>query len=192
MNNENFEMDVERSIEVMQEGGIILYPTDTIWGIGCDATQEKPVRRIFDLKQREDSKSMIILVAEEKDILQYVAAPDLAVFDFIEKQTRPTTIIFEHAIGLPDNLVSSDGSIAIRIVQDSFCRHLIKRLRKPIVSTSANISGQPSPQHFKNVSNEIKKGVDYIVKWRQNDLSSSQPSQIIKWKSDGNYEVIRK
>ena len=150
------------------------------------------MRRIFDLKQREDSKSMIILVAEEKDILQYVAAPDLAVFDFIENQTRPTTIIFEHAIGLPDNLVSSDGSIAIRIVQDSFCRHLIKRLRKPIVSTSANISGQPSPQHFKNVSNEIKKGVDYIVKWRQNDLSSSQPSQIIKWKSDGNYEVIRK
>jgi len=192
MNNENFETDVERSIEVMQEGGIILYPTDTIWGIGCDATQEKPVRRIFDLKQREDSKSMIILVAEEKDILQYVAAPDLAVFDFIEKQTRPTTIIFEHAIGLPDNLVSSDGSIAIRIVQDSFCRHLIKRLRKPIVSTSANISGQPSPQHFQNVSNVIKKGVDYIVKWRQNDLSSSQPSQIIKWKSDGNYEVIRK
>jgi len=192
MNNDNFEMHVERSIEVMQEGGIILYPTDTIWGIGCDATQEKPVRRIFDLKQREDSKSMIILVAEEKDILQYVAAPDLAVFDFIENQTRPTTIIFEHAIGLPDNLVSSDGSIAIRIVQDSFCRHLIKRLRKPIVSTSANISGQPSPQHFKNVSNEIKKGVDYIVKWRQNDLSSSQPSQIIKWKSDGNYEVIRK
>ena len=192
MSNEHFEEDVEKAIEVMQQGGIILYPTDTIWGIGCDATQEKPIRRIFDLKQREDSKSMIILVAEEKDILQYVAAPDLAVFDFIEEQTRPTTIIFEHAVGLPDNLVSSDGSIAIRIVQDSFCRHLIKRLRKPIVSTSANISGQPSPQHFQQVSEEIKRGVDYIVKWRQNHLSPSQPSQIIKWKSDGSYEVIRK
>ena len=192
MNNQHFDEDVEKAIEVMKDGGIILYPTDTIWGIGCDATQENPVRRIFDLKQREDSKSMIILVAEEKDILQYVAAPDLAVFDFIEEQTKPTTIIFEHAIGLPDNLVSSDGSIAIRIVRDNFCRNLIKRLRKPIVSTSANISGQPSPQHFQDVSDEIKRGVDYIVKWRQDDLSPSQPSQIIKWKNDGNYEVIRK
>ena len=192
MNSWNFDDDVEKSIKVLEQGGIILYPTDTIWGIGCDATQENPVRRIFDLKQREDSKSMIILVAEEKDILQYVAAPDLAVFDFIEKQARPTTIIFEHAIGLPDNLVSEDGSIAIRIVQDNFCRHLIKRLRKPIVSTSANISGQPSPQHFQDVSDEIKRGVDYIVKWRQNDLSPSQPSQIIKWKSDGSHVIIRK
>lgn len=192
MNNGQFEEDVEKTINVMEQGGIILYPTDTIWGIGCDATQEKPVKRIFDLKQREDSKSMIILVAEERDILQYVASPDLAVFDFIEQQTRPTTIIFEQAVGLPDNLVSSDGSIAIRIVKDTFCRHLIKRLRKPIVSTSANISGQPSPQHFQDVSDEIKRGVDYIVKWRRDDLSPSQPSQIIKWKSDGTYTVIRK
>jgi Sua5/YciO/YrdC/YwlC family protein len=192
MNSVNFEEDVEKAVRLLEKGGIILYPTDTIWGIGCDATQEKPVTRIFDLKQREDSKSMIILVAEEKDILQYVAAPDLAVFDFIEKQLKPTTIIFEHAIGLPDNLVSEDGSIAIRIVQDNFCRHLIKRLRKPIVSTSANISGQPSPKHFQDISEEIKNGVDYIIRWRQNDQSPSQPSQIIKWKSDGTYEIIRK
>jgi L-threonylcarbamoyladenylate synthase len=192
MINGNFEDDVEKAIKVLESGGIILYPTDTIWGIGCDATQENPVRRIFDLKQREDSKSMIILVAEEKDILQYVAAPDLSVFDFIEQQSKPTTIIFENAIGLPDNLVSEDGSIAIRIVQDNFCRHLIKRLRKPIVSTSANISGQPSPKSFQEISEEIKNGVDYIVNWRQNDLSPSQPSQIIKWNNDGSHTVIRK
>ena len=192
MNSSNFDEDVEKAIKVLESGGIILYPTDTIWGIGCDATQENPVRRIFDLKQREDSKSMIILVAEEKDILQYVAAPDLSVFDFIEQQSKPTTIIFENAIGLPDNLVSEDGSIAIRIVQDNFCRHLIKRLRKPVVSTSANISGQPSPKCFQEISEEIKNGVDYIVKWRQNDLSPFQPSQIIKWNNDGSHTVIRK
>lgn len=192
MDNRFFEEEVEKAINVLQQGNIILYPTDTIWGIGCDATNEKAVKRIFDIKEREDSKSLIILVAEEKDILQYVAAPDLAVFDFIEEQTRPTTIIFETAVGLPDNLVSNDGSIAIRIVRDPFCRHLIKRLRKPIVSTSANISGQPSPQNFSEISDEIKRRVDYIVKWRQDDLSPSQPSQIIKWNNDGSRVVIRK
>jgi L-threonylcarbamoyladenylate synthase len=186
-----FENEVEKALEVLQSEGVILYPTDTIWGIGCDATNEKAVRRIYQIKNREDSKSMIILVADEKDILQYVAAPDLSVFDFIEEQTRPTTIIFEHAIGLPDNLIAEDGSIAIRIARDEFCRHLIKRLRKPIVSTSANISGQPSPKFFAGVSAEIKNAVDHIVKWRQDDTTPSQPSQIIKWNNDGTRTVIR-
>ncbi len=133
-----FETEVEEALEVLKNGGVILYPTDTVWGIGCDATNEIAVKRIYQIKKREDCKSMIILVAEERDVLQYVAAPDLSVFNFIEEQTRPTTIIFEHAVGLPDNLMAEVGSIAIRIVRDEFCRHLIKRLRKPIVSTSAN------------------------------------------------------
>jgi L-threonylcarbamoyladenylate synthase len=186
-----FEKEVEQALEILRKGGVILYPTDTIWGIGCDATNENAVKRIYQIKNREDSKSMIILVADERDILQYVAAPDLSVFDFIEEQTHPTTIIFEHAVGLPDNLVAEDGSIAIRIVKDEFCKHLIKRLRKPIVSTSANISGHASPKNFSEISDEIKKAVDRIVKWRQDDTTPSQPSQIIKWNNDGTRTVIR-
>lgn len=187
-----FETEVEKALEVLRKGGVLLYPTDTIWGIGCDATNAEAVKRIYQIKNREDSKSLIILVADEKDVLQYVAAPDLSVFDFIEEQTRPTTIIFEHALGLPDNLVAEDGSIAIRIAGDEFCRHLIRRLRKPVVSTSANISGQPSPKFFADVSDEIKNAVDYVVQWRQEDTTPSQPSQIIKWNNDGSHIVIRK
>lgn len=185
-----FEQEVDAALEVLKRGGVILYPTDTIWGIGCDATNEQAVKKIYEIKNREDSKSMIILVAEERDVLQYVAAPDLAVFDFIEEQTRPTTIIYEHAIGLPDNLVAEDGSIAIRIAGDEFCRHLVKRLRRPIVSTSANISGQVSPKFFADISGEIKDSVDHVVKWRQDDATIAQPSQIIKWNNDGTRIVI--
>jgi L-threonylcarbamoyladenylate synthase len=186
-----FETEVEKALEILRAGGVILYPTDTIWGIGCDATNEKAIRLIYDIKEREDSKSMIILVADERDVLQYVAAPDPQVFDFIEEQTRPVTIIFEHALGLPDNLVAEDGSIAIRIVRDEFCRHLVKRLRKPIVSSSANISGQASPKNFSEVSDEIKTVVGHIVKWRQDDTALAQPSQIIKWNNDGTRTMIR-
>jgi L-threonylcarbamoyladenylate synthase len=186
-----FEAEVEKALNVLRDGGVILYPTDTVWGIGCDATNREAVKRIYEIKNREDSKSMIILVADEKDVLQYVAAPDLAVFDFIEEQTRPTTIIYEQAVGLPDNLVAEDGSIAIRIAKDEFCRHLIKRLRKPIVSTSANISGEPSPRNFMEVSNHIKTAVDHVVNWRQDDNSAALPSQIIKWDNSGTKTVIR-
>lgn len=186
-----FSEQVEKALNVLRHGGVILYPTDTIWGIGCDATNIEAVTRIYGIKKREDSKSLIILAAEEREVLQYVAAPDLAVFDFIQEQTRPTTIIFEQAVGLPNNLIAEDGSIAIRIVKDEFCRHLIRRLRKPIVSTSANISGQPSPQKFSDVDGEIKNAVDYIVQWRQNDTVPAQPSQIIKWNNDGTKTVIR-
>jgi L-threonylcarbamoyladenylate synthase len=186
-----FEQEVEEALKVLRSGNVILYPTDTIWGIGCDATNKEAVRRIYQIKKREDSKSMIILVADERDVLQYVAAPDLSVFDFIEEQTRPTTIIFGHAVGLPDSLIAEDGSIAIRIARDEFCRHLMKRLRKPIVSTSANISGQASPKFLTEVSEEIKNAVDHIVKWRQDDTSIALPSQIIKWNNDGSYTIIR-
>jgi L-threonylcarbamoyladenylate synthase len=183
MTHSLFDNEVEKALTVLRSGGIILYPTDTVWGIGCNATNEKSVRRIFELKQREDSKSMIVLVAEERDVLQYVAAPDLAVFDFIQQQLRPTTIIYEGAIGLAQNLVAADGSIAMRIVRDEFCRHLVKRLRKPLVSTSANISGEKTPASFAAISDEIKKSVDYVVQWRQDDTTSSPPSQIIKWQN---------
>ena len=186
-----FEQEVEKALTVLKEGGILLYPTDTIWGIGCDATNKDAVKRIYDIKNREDSKSMIILVADEREVLKYVAAPDLAVFDFIEEQVRPTTIIFEHAVGLPDNLVAEDGSIAIRIARDEFCRHLVKRLKRPIVSTSANISGHPPPKNFSEISGDIRNAVDHVVTWRQDDTSVALPSQIIKWNNDGTKTVIR-
>ena len=187
-----FEQDVINSLEVLRKGGVILYPTDTIWGLGCDATNQDAINKIYKLKQREESKSMIILVAEESDILKYVAAPDLQIFDFISGQEKPTTVIYENAVSLPDNLVQDEGSIAIRIVRDEFCRHLIKRLRKPLVSTSANISGDPSPATFKDISKKIKNSVDYIVRWRQEDVNPSQPSQILKWNSDGTLSYIRR
>jgi L-threonylcarbamoyladenylate synthase len=186
-----FEKEVEAALQVLKDGGVILYPTDTIWGLGCDATNTKAVARIYDIKKRDDSKSLIILVAEERDIMLYAASPDPAVFDFLEQQSKPTTIIFENAIGLPDNLIAEDGSIAIRIVQDEFCRHLIKRLRAPLVSTSANISGEKSPAFYDEVSETIKSQVDYVVQWRQDDKNPSQSSQIVKWNQDGSMLVIR-
>jgi L-threonylcarbamoyladenylate synthase len=189
--NNFFETEIEDALSALRKDKVILYPTDTIWGLGCDATNEQTVEKIYSIKKRPESKSMIVLVATERDILKYVAAPDLAVFDFIAAQSRPTTIIFDHAIGLADNLIAEDGSVAIRIVQDEFCRHLIKRLQKPIVSTSANISGDPSPKIFRDISAEIINSVDHVVKWRQDDETSSKPSQIIRWKGEGEYEVIR-
>jgi L-threonylcarbamoyladenylate synthase len=176
-----FEKDIEKCLEVLRSDRLILYPTDTVWGIGCDATNEKAVEKIYKLKKRSDEKAMIVLVAAEKDIMQYVAAPDLSLFDFLDKATKPTTVVYEGALGFADNLVAKDGSIAIRICKDGFCRQLIKRFRKPIVSTSANISGMVAPKFFKEISDEIKNGVDYVVEYKQQDETSAQPSSLIKW-----------
>lgn len=186
----NFEMDIEPSLQTLQKGGLILYPTDTIWGIGCDATNPEAVQKIYRLKQRPDEKAMIILGADERDILQYVAAPDLRLFDYLETVQKPTTVIYEGAIGLAENLIGADGSIAIRICKEPFCRHLLKRFRKPIVSTSANISGQPVAPFFSAISEEIKSGVDYTVKYRQADEQPSAPSSLIRWEN-GQVTVLR-
>ena len=183
--------DIEECLRVLQSGGLILYPTDTIWGIGCDATNPTAVEKIFQLKKRPDKKAMIILLADEKDILKYVTQPDLKVFDYIKDIKKPTTFIYEGGIGIADNLINEDGSIAIRIVNEIFCKTLIKRFRKPIVSTSANISGYPSPLVFSDIDTIIKNGVDYIVQYRQDDLSAAMPSSIIKWNIDGSFTIIR-
>lgn len=186
----NFEKDIEPCLKVLQEGGLILYPTDTVWGIGCDATNEAAVEKIYTLKQRPDNKAMIVLLADEREVLKYVAAPDLQVFDYLETTVRPTTVIYENALGFAENLIGTDGSIAIRICKEEFCKHLIKRFRKPIVSTSANISGDPTPKLFKEISNDIKKGVDYITEYRQADETIAQPSSVIKW-NNGKLELLR-
>ena len=186
----NFEKDITECLKVLKEGGLILYPTDTIWGIGCDATNENAVDKIYKLKKRGDEKAMIVLVADERDIMQYVAAPDLALFDHLEKTQKPTTVVYDGALGFADNLIGQDGSVAIRICRDEFCRHLIRRFRKPVVSTSANMSGMPSPKTFKDITGEIKNGVDYIVGHRQDDETPAQPSSLIKW-DNGKVTIIR-
>lgn len=186
----DFNTDVENSLSVLQAGGLILYPTDTIWGIGCDATNATAVRRIYELKKRPESKSMIVLLADQRDLLRYVASPDLAVFDFLDAATKPTTVIYDGAIGLADNLVSQDGTIAIRIVQETFCRHLIKRFRKPIVSTSANISNEPAPRTFAEIPAAIQQQVDYVVQYRQQDATIAVPSAVVRWER-GQVTVIR-
>jgi L-threonylcarbamoyladenylate synthase len=186
-----FEYDIEPCLQVLKSGGLILYPTDTVWGIGCDATNAVAVERIYQLKKRENHKAMVVLVAEEKDILSYVTQTDLQVFDYIKGVHQPTTIIYEQAVGLADNLLAENGSIGIRICRDPFCRQLIKRFRKPLVGTSANISGYPAPGCFQDIDALIIRGVDYVVHYRRDDPNPGRPSSIIKWENDGSYTILR-
>ncbi|SRR6266498_4522458 len=179
-----FENDIEECLKVLKNGGIILYPTDTIWGIGCDATNEKAVRKIYRLKKRLDKRTMIILVANESDVLQYVNQPGRSLFDYLQQSIKPTTVIYKYAGGLAESLVAKDGTIAIRISKESFCSSLIEDFGKPIVSTSANISGKKAPMTFSEISDEIKKGVDYIVRYRQEDMVPSVPSTVIRWENE--------
>ena len=187
----DFQEDIERCLETLRKGGLILYPTDTIWGIGCDATNSESVQKIFALKNRPESKSMIVLLADERDILKYASQADLKVFDFLKTVKKPTTVIYEGAIDLAVNLISEDGSIAIRLVKEEFCKHIIKRFRKPIVSTSANISGNPSPKYFLDIKDEIIAGVDYVVRYRQDDNTIREPSALVKWHRDGRPIYLR-
>ncbi len=188
---EGFADDIEKCLEVLDSGGLILYPTDTVWGIGCDATNAKAVARIYELKRRADSKKMIVLMASEKEAMQYVTQLDLAVFDYLSTRTKPTTVIYEGVIGLAENILGEDGSVAIRICEEAFCKHLIKRFQKPIVSTSANVSGESTPSFFTEIKDEIINGVDYVVNYRQEDVNPKEPSSVIKWGRDGEVIVIR-
>jgi L-threonylcarbamoyladenylate synthase len=187
----DFDKDIEAALAVLRAGGLILYPTDTIWGIGCDATSAAAVEKVYALKQRPAARSLIVLLADERDILRYTSQPDLRVFDYLHQALKPTTVIYQGAIGLASNLVNADGSIAIRLTDDPFCRHLIKRFRKPIVSTSANISGAAAPAFFSGIDPLIIAGADYVVHHRRDDQTRHEPSAIIRWNSDGTITVIR-
>jgi len=184
--------EINKCNEVLRQGGIILYPTDTIWGIGCDATNEKAVARIYELKKREDSKSMIILLDTEARLLSYVREVPEAAWDLMEYSEKPLTIIYPDAKNLAPNVIAEDKTIGIRVTKDEFCVKLIGKFKKPIVSTSANISGSPSPANFSMIEKEILEGVDYIVNLRQNEKTASNPSSIIKLGLRGEFKIIRK
>jgi L-threonylcarbamoyladenylate synthase len=185
------EEDIQSCLKALASGQLILYPTDTVWGIGCDATNEAAVARIFALKKREDSKAMIILVADEKTIPDFVATKELKIFDYIKGIHKPTTVIYPNAKNLAKNLIAQDGSVAIRICKDPFCKQIIQQFGKPIVSTSANISGYPTPMIFSDISLDIIEGVDYVVKHRQAEQTLQQPSSVIQWDAEGNLKIIR-
>ncbi len=185
------EEDIKKAFEVLVSGGLILYPTDTIWGIGCDATNKEAVHRVYELKRRVDSKALITLLDNPIKLDYYIdEVPSLA-WDLIELSEKPLTIIYDGARNVAPNLMAEDGSLAIRVTKEKFSQELCKRFRKALVSTSANISGEPAPANFDDISEEIKQGVDYIVKYRQEDTSKSKASSIIKLGKTGEVKIIR-
>lgn len=183
--------EIKRAIETMRSGGIILYPTDTIWGIGCDATNAEAVARVYRIKQREESKALIVLTDNANAIPRYVREmPDIA-WDLIDVSDKPLTIIYDGARNLAENLIADDGSVAIRVTKEEFSNALCCAMKVPVVSTSANISGKPSAARFSEISEEIKNAVDYIVNYRRDENKAISPSSIIKLGKSGEVKVIR-
>ncbi len=184
--------EVAKALTIIQQGGIILYPTDTIWGIGCDATNTEAVKKIFKLKQRDEAKSVIVLIDTPNKLEGYIQeVPEIA-FDLIEYAEHPLTLVMPGAKNLSPAVINADGSVGIRVVKHPFCEQLIQRLRKPLVSTSANISGQPSPQTFAEVSQDVINGVDYVVNLEQQDYTPKKPSTIMRLDATGKFEFIRR
>lgn len=184
--------DLNQALETLKSGGLILYPTDTIWGIGCDATNPEAVEKIFALKGRDKGKSMIILLGNDNQLVSYVREVPEVAYELLEASEKPLTIIYSNAKNLAPNAIAEDGSIGIRVVNHPFCEQLLQRFRKPIVSTSANISGEPSARNFSEISEDIIQGVDYVVKFGQQELSNGTASTIMKLDPSGKFEFIRK
>jgi L-threonylcarbamoyladenylate synthase len=184
--------EVAAALKIVQQGGIILYPTDTIWGIGCDATNTEAVKKIYRLKQRDEAKSMIILLDTDNKLPGYIAdVPELA-YDLIEFAENPLTLVMPGAKNISPALIAADGSVGVRISDHPFCQQLIQRLRKPLVSTSANISGKPSPQYFSQIDQEIIDGVDYVVDIDQHSMEIKNPSTIMRLAPNGSFEFLRR
>ena len=183
--------DIQNCINTLREGGIILYPTDTVWGIGCDASNPQAIQKIYDLKGRTFSKALITLVGSEVMLERTVLnMPEIA-WDLIESANRPLTLIYDEVKGIAPNAIAEDGSCGIRLAKDTFCQQLIQRLGKPIISTSANVSGEETPKDFRSISDTILKGVDFVVNYRQNEANSQKSSSIIKLKNNGEIKIIR-
>lgn len=187
----DFTNDLKACLTALEAGGTILYPTDTIWGLGCDATDETAVDRLYALKRRPRTKSLIVFLPDARDILRYVAAPPPDIIDIVESFDRPTTVVFDGALGLAENAISDDGSVGIRIPQDSFCKSLLKRFGKPIISTSANFSGAPTAASFSEIDPELRDAADYAVQYRRGEETPRQASRIVRVDDEGRLEILR-
>lgn len=188
---EDIKTEMQNALATLKRGGLILYPTDTVWGIGCDATNAEAVEKVYKLKKRKESQALICLVSDYKMLNQFVEDVPEVAYDILKFARKPTTIIYDDPIRVAENLIADDNSLAIRVSKDKFSNDLAKRFRKPIVSTSANISGEKTPESFAEISPEILEGVDYVVNLQKNK-KSAKPSAIIKLSNDGKVKVIRK
>lgn len=186
-----FEEDIKQAVDCLKNGGLILYPTDTVWGIGCDATNPDAVKRIYDLKRREESKSMLVLVDSDGALERIVDDIPEVAWQLIDAAVDPLTIIYDHPKNVATNLLANDGSLGIRITDEKYSKELCRRLRRPLVSTSANISGNKAPGIYSDISEEIKSGVDYVASYRRDDTEAPSPSNIIKVSEGGLVKVIR-
>ncbi len=184
--------DLNRALDTLKNGGLILYPTDTIWGIGCDATNEEAVQKVFALKGRDQTKSMILLLHNDNQLSSYVQEIPEVAYELIECATKPLTIVYSKAKNLAPSVTAEDGSIGIRVVNHPFCEQLLQRFRKPIVSTSANISGASTPMNFDEISHEIVSGVDYVVEYEQDLTTNRKSSTVMKLDPSGKFEFIRR
>lgn len=186
------EEDIKKAVEVLRKGGVILYPTDTIWGIGCDATNAEAVAKVYQIKQRDDSKAMICLVDSPMRMQRYVRNVPNVAWDLVELATKPTTLILDDAVNLAPNLIAEDGSVALRVTTEPFSKELCYRFQKALVSTSANISGEPAAANYNDISEELLNAVDYVCWSRRQEHKPHTPSSIIKLNKDGEVTVIRK
>ncbi len=184
--------EIKNALAVLHKGGTILYPTDTVWGLGCDARNKEAVNKIFKIKQRAEYKSMVVLVSDEKMINRYVKEVTNINWYLLESAEEPLTIIYPDGRMLAENIIAADGSVGIRIVKDEFCKNLIHKFGKPIVSTSANVSGEESPNSFNDIKLDIMNKVDYIVNLRQKETNDTKPSTIIKIAMNGEFKILRK
>ncbi|MEL6812190.1 MAG: L-threonylcarbamoyladenylate synthase [Bacteroidota bacterium] len=182
--------EIDKALAILKRGGLILYPTDTVWGIGCDPTNEEAIEKVFQLKKRAESKALICLVSDFKMLNQFVENVPEVAYDILKYAVKPTTVIYDDPIRIAESLIAEDNSLAIRVVQDEFCKQLIRKFRRPIVSTSANISGEKTPRSFQEITPEILEGVDYVVNLHRNK-KAGKPSSIIKLKNDGTVTIIR-
>src|SRR5574344_409680 len=185
------EEDIKNAVEVMRRGGIILYPTDTVWGIGCDATNADAVKRVYDIKHRDNSKALICLVDSDARLQMYVRDVPSVAWDIIDLATKPTTVILDGAVNLASNLIAGDGSIALRVTAEPFSHQLCFKFQKAIVSTSANISGEPAAANYCDISEELLTSVDYVCMSRRQEKASHTPSSIIKLSKNGEVKIIR-
>ena len=190
MKNE-FGTDLADALKVLRSGGVILYPTDTVWGLGCDATNARAVQRIYEIKQRAENKSLIILVNSIAMLERYVSNPPEVALEMAELSERPLTVVYDSGKSLAEGVASSDGSVGVRVCTEPFCDALIDALRRPLVSTSANISGSGAPAIFDEISEEVKAAVDYVCLWRQDDRSGARPSSVIKVSGNGVVKILR-